>query len=131
MSYRHFYTQKRAATPEEWAKITEAFGKVVGAATDVRLKGLKVDHEAISFDGEDGHQVMRMTRTGEGKSFCVTGKTRDARQSYDVLVVALLALVEYLASGVWAIGSNGSPTDWVEGVSLARVATGIPVNSPV
>ena len=48
-----------------------------------------------------------------------------------MVVIALLALVERLAPGAWAIGSDGSPMDWVEGVSLARTATGIPVNSPV
>ena len=131
MAYRHFFTQRRDVTPEEWAKITEAFGKVVSAATDVRLNGLEVDHEVICFDGQDKYQVLRLCREGEGISRWVTGKTRDERQSYDVVVVALLTLAEYLAPGAWAIGSDGSPTDWVEGVSLARDATGIPVNSPV
>ena len=113
MPYRHFFTQKRAATPEEWARITEAFGKVVGAAADVRLKGLKVDHEVICFDGPEGHQVMRMTRTGEGKSMCVTGKTRDERQAY----------VEAKTPFIWAAMQRASQwsqeVGWVPGPSDA------------
>lgn len=135
MGYTHYFTQKRHATEEEWAKITHAFRELylnnnlpdIVVESDVPSPPL-IDKDSVVFNGvgDDGHETMALERKGEiGKfEFCKT-----ACKPYDTAVTALLALCHYYAPDAWEIRSDGGPLDWRPGLEAATTAIEAPVGS--
>ncbi len=135
MGYTHYFTQQRHATPDEWAKIVDLFGKIVEASDVPLLRDYDepdtrpdVTSNHIWFNGvdEDGHETMVLRREHEGFAFCKT-----ARKPYDEIVGALLAVAAHVASGVWEIGSDGDEEEWQAALKLAREAAGETIAYPV
>ncbi|KAJ4457639.1 hypothetical protein PAPYR_6895 [Paratrimastix pyriformis] len=126
MGYSHHWTQIRSGEDFEWQPICKDFRKMMVIA--LLSSPLPIqrerdndgppsisDHE-ISFSGigRNGCETMVLQRFGRGFQFCKT-----LQLPYDRVVTALFILAEYHAPGVWLIHS-GDPSDWQEGLELAR-----------
>jgi hypothetical protein len=129
MGYTHYFENKQDCPPEDWAKITEAFKRLQLTAiinNDPLLiqeeydsaSAPGVDGTGIWFNGieDDGHETFHLTREGSGRFNCC----KTAQKPYDRVVVAVLCLANFFASGVWDIGSDGDTEDWEAGLALAR-----------
>jgi len=137
MGYTHYFTQHKAATIGQWARIQDDFKKVAehkdcphiwGADYEDEASAPVIDGKEILFNG--GHETMHVTRKpgpqnpwekGEKGTFnfCKT-----ARKPYDSAVVALLVIMAHHAPEAWEIGSDGETDEWQEGLELAQRATG-------
>ena len=81
------------------------------------------DYEALVIDRRSD-RVRRSSR-GDRFSFCKT-----ARLPYDVVVVAVYAIVSERWPEAVEVSSDGHPHEWAAGVELARRATGREVPCP-
>ncbi|KAJ4458026.1 hypothetical protein PAPYR_6284 [Paratrimastix pyriformis] len=127
MGYTQYFTQLRPVEPLAWESICRDFRNMIAIALlndplpiqlsyDDASPPLISDNEII-FNGIGGNgcESMVLQREGSGFQFC---KTRQL--PYDRVVTALLILADYHAPGTWNIHSDGSSSDWREGLELAR-----------
>lgn len=109
-------------------KIIQTYSKVNGGIAGYTAHSKLMQYGGVVCNGKTGedcedfvlreHYMQNLEdRFGE---FCKTGQN-----PYDVLVVAcLIVLKHYLCDNI-AIDSDGTKTDWSEGLLLARKITGL------
>jgi hypothetical protein len=72
-------------------------------------------HFAFNGREDDGHETFYIAGDVRGFTFCKT-----ARKPYDVVVTAILCLCEFYTKGTFGVISDGEPSDWQDGLKLAR-----------
>lgn len=126
MGYSHYTGyQKRSFTVSEWKSIVTATkevikllpglimgfdgtGKPIANAKEIRFNGNAID--------DQGHETFCITKAKDPEfNFCKT-----ASKPYDVVVVAVLCIVNHFAPDVFQIGSDGNANDWAAGHELAQ-----------
>lgn len=133
MGYTHYFDTVKL-DEATWAAFTDAVKKVF--ATDALSsppvlrreydedKPPYVSAELIMFNGvseDEGHDTFWLPNAADSL-FCKT-----ARKPYDIAAVAVLCLYWHFAgklSGV-DIRSDGVRADWENGLTLAKIATGL------
>jgi hypothetical protein len=141
MGYTHYWYHdqaKGAISVEAWAKITADAKLIIAAAgaRNIRLwheydePGTEptVSSEQIFLNGAEGegYETFVLARLGDDFQFCKT-----ARQPYDVVVTAILAVAKEHAPDFLRISSDGDPEEWEDGLALAAQATGRVVPLPL
>jgi hypothetical protein len=124
-----------------WLKACTEASKVAKFAYDegiVSLSGYTAHAEIgryggihINGKGEDGHEDFllreRFKKAKEQWGFCKT-----AQKPYDLVVTAMLAVIEhYMGPELFSVSSDGWLDEWVNGVNLARVVLEIEVGLPI
>ena len=145
-TYMHRYKQTKAATVKQWTNIkadvelllanipptSESAGSTFAHLSLLLADGTgkpgtvpKVTTEEIALNGVEGkhdlsHESLWLTRTKNIEPeahYC-----RTARKPYDLVVCAVLLVLQHHAPGVWTITTDGTLEDWdparewVEGV---------------
>lgn len=135
MGYTHYW-RMTDADPLRWAAALEAACEIV-RASHVPLGDWEGNgspeadpFEGINFNGVggDGHESFCLPSPTETKpdfAFCKT-----AGKPYDVIVTAVLAAVESIAPECISVTSDGTWTDWEEGVMLASKVLGRSIPTP-
>ncbi len=127
MGYTQYMDQIKPAEPEAWQAICDDFRKMMATALLSQPLPIQrededggqplVDDTYIIFNGigNNGHETTVLQRDGKGFQFC-----KMARKPYDRAVTALLILADFHSPNTWLITSDGEPSDWQEGLELAR-----------
>lgn len=83
----------------------------------------------VNGKGEDGHETFILREhfnQNEAFSFCKT-----ARKEYDLVVVACLAVLKHRMGDAIEVSSDGTASEWVDGVEYARKVTGLKIKNPM
>lgn len=95
------------------------------------LNGETVDDNEVSFNGygTDSHESFVWSRNCPQPQSWMTGSTyfdccKTARKPYDTVVTALLVAVKKAYGDAVLISSDGSPSEWEDGLRLFEEATG-------
>jgi len=135
MGYTHYWDKKSEVDENEYKAALKDIAKIVNSKKNILAdgngdKGTKPTTAGeISFNGIDAnsHETFFLPKTaGEMKSFdfCKT-----ARKPYDVVVTACLCRLGEV-KGI-SVSSDGSPSEWKEGVELAAKVLGRKVSIPL
>lgn len=135
-TYRHSYKQLKAASAKAWTAIKNDVEKLLASlppnsesagAKFAQFTLMLADHsgkvgtnpivsdEEISLNGVSGkvdmsHESFWLTKaknTVEDANYC-----RTARKPYDLVVCAVLIVLQHHASGTWKISTDGTMEDW-------------------
>lgn len=87
-----------------------------------------VVEDTISLNGvgDESHETFGIGVGATDFNFCKT-----ARKPYDVVVTALLSLLKHHAPDKVSVSSDGYPSEWEDGVFLAREATDKDITCPL
>lgn len=122
MGYTVYYPQQRAFTDEEWQQIC---GRVEQIFVHAQSQGIElvdsmgepgtvpeVSHTEIAFNGsgDDAHESFYLPKTPSGDF----NFTKTAEKPYDVVVKAVLIIVEHIAPGALDLSCDGPASDWDE-----------------
>ena len=123
MGYTHYFGPM-SLTADQFLTVSNASKKVVEIATgemgvslayesDEQKRAPELSGDRIRFNGvgDEGHETFILEPTGD--EFCKT-----ARKPYDIAVVAILCLLHHY--GGTSVRSDGSPSDWKDGLALAQ-----------
>lgn len=143
MGYTHYWTLKKHVTAATWADVLTVARRIVATAGELGtvLAGPNGEGEPefgrdhFSFNGsaarftddgnDEAHEGLWIDRKRVkecdgaklGFGFCKT-----ARKPYDTAAAAILCALESLWPEHWGIGSDGTETEWQEGLALAKRA---------
>jgi len=124
MGYTHYFGPMDL-TENQFEKIRMASVRVVElAVVDLGLSLAierdddgppELSKERIRFNGvgDGGHETFILEP--RGNEFCKT-----ARKPYDIVVIAILCLLHHY--GGTSVRSDGSPSEWADGLALAQRA---------
>lgn len=137
MGYSHSWRPKGALDRETWLDALDFVHGVIAVAVadGIALAGGDghgkpvLTQDEILFNGraDQGYETFHILRVPELKrwadedpdykhfGFCKTG-----RRPYDVVVTAVLCILETVTGGHFRVSSDGSPEDWAPGLALAR-----------
>lgn len=126
MGYTHYFPQSEAFTTPEWDIIMTAAKAIIAAQPKGLICGPDgtgdpiVNEKQIALNGSEiddqGHESFIITKAKYPDfNFCKT-----AEKPYDVVVVAILCIVEHFAPGKLKISSDGNRADWQKGLNLAQ-----------
>jgi hypothetical protein len=140
MGYTHYFT--KTATDRDDALRFEMFANgvrtIINYATT--YDGIKIadgkgynegqweiTNEIVQFNGygEESHETFYWTLEGAGFNFCKT-----AHKPYDTVVTACLIHMKDVYGKLVDIGSDGGWSDWKDGATLYRNATGLTASTP-
>jgi len=134
MGYTHYFPQTRAFTNDEWVIIKMFATKLFDAKKNILANGMgdldtdpDMNSKYLSFNGigDEAHETFQVTKAWNKEfNFCKT-----ARKEYDIVVVAMLAIIDYIAPNVLTISSDGTKGDFYAGVKLAQEVVGTKFNS--
>jgi hypothetical protein len=129
MGYTHYFPQVNKCEDRDWRSIRLGMLEVLnskgipplagGLAEEDSVPDITDDRIWFNGVGKDSHETMAVYRDKLGSNFCKT-----SRKPYDVVVVALLCIMNHVAPYSWDIGSDGDKHEWEDGLALARSATG-------
>lgn len=135
MGYTHFFTQERVVTKPEWQNIAVDVRKLfyaspVPLADGIATEGSRpeVDEHKIWFNGRspEDFETFFLERDSSGsRREWDDGKfpfnfTKTGRRPYDLIVVAVLCIVDFYAKNAYNISSNGNSLEWQAGLEFAR-----------
>lgn len=129
MGYSHYFKAIKPVPDDKWDAVLEAKDKIVKFASDF------VDIDDLSFlkdiningVGDDAHENLYIDPEALSPfSFCKT-----ARKPYDVVIVAILCVINDICGDCFKITSDGDREDWEAGRALASDALGDFYNIPV
>lgn len=125
MGYTHYWTPETTIDAAVWEKITKATIGVLSMAKDMGVtivgghgdEGTKpeITDKFIVLNGIPCHESLYLEPNHTGFAFCKT-----AFKEYDVVVTAVLCLVEHLTGNAFQVSSDGTPEEWAEGLALAN-----------
>ena len=145
MGYTHYFDQKLPAHPARWDKAIRdihalldnlpehsmsAGGYYADDPLEIEVKSINADE--IRINGKDGpedlgHEDFLIRRVSEGQlSFCKT-----ARKPYDLVVCAILIVLDDYLPGVYEIKSDGTTDEWMAAKTWASNVLGRPMFLPV
>lgn len=131
MGYAHYFKQIKPVPADQWDEVLEAKDKIVKfkeGLIDIEDDSLNGDLN-INGVGEDSHENLYIdpdhNKIGEFQ-FCKT-----ANKPYDVVVVAILCVINDICHGCFKITSDGDRDDWKAGRELASAALGDFYDIPV
>lgn len=142
MGYTHYFPQQKECPLDQWAALKadvlrlydqrpDSFESAGQSSTGrltlcdgwgevelteaAQLFRVEAEGESLFFNGDDregrgqAYETMMLTQYHTpGFAFCKT-----ARKPYDWFVVACLLLAAKHCPGVWKIGTDGDPDDWL------------------
>lgn len=120
MGYTHYWRPKKPPTDAQWQDITDGFKKL--QTLGLLTKALPIQREyddpnspevgqdGIIFNGigNAGHETFYVERNTEAAFNCC----KTARKPYDMVVMAVLLLMDHFAPEVWRISSDGGRSEW-------------------
>ena len=123
MGYTHYWRQKRAFTPEEWARIRTEFQRIYSAAIKtIRLDDVEATDDFIAFNGlapdEDCETLVLERVPTPQQHFSDTERLKERRDGifhfcktrqypYDAVVVSILAAARHIAPDAITVSSDG------------------------
>ena len=119
--------QKVVRKLAEWNRNTHGSSLMSGFTAHCKpgeYGGLNVG--ATKDEGGENFIMREHFSENDTQNFCKTN-----RYSYDVAVVACLAILKYRLGDNIQVGSDGSNTEWDEGVQLARQVLKRKVPNPI
>jgi hypothetical protein len=140
MGYTHYF--RKTHENREDSRMFDMFGQGVRTIIEYATKydGIQIadgqgEHldkwevtdELIRFNGygEDSHETFYWVPDGGELNFCKT-----AHKPYDTVVTACLLHLKDVYGDSVSIGSNGGWSDWKDGATLYRNATGLTASTP-
>ena len=139
MGYTHYWNPREGTSvaPEVWAKITHAVEGVLRIATvkGIRLVGPSgeagtepvVNWQEIGLNGKPGCETLFLRREpkpapwrAEDPEFACFAFCKTRQNPYDVVVTAILVILEHFTDGAFRVASDGEPHKWKAGLELAR-----------
>ena len=141
MGYTHYFTRKSetrddALRFEMFARgartIIEYATKYDGIALagwDGEVEGAwEITDEVVRFNGlgADSHETFAWGMDSSGFNFCKT-----AYKPYDAVVTACLIHLKDIYGEAVSIGSDGDWSEWRDGATLYRNATGLTAENPM
>lgn len=150
MGYTHYWRHHRKLSRPDWDRLVDVIQRILATARADGLQ-LSIDHDGTPLSAhdllspitQDGDTGPVFSLNGAGYETCETFtvfKNRPAPQlnekgrnrffdfcktrqlPYDTAVTAVLCVFESLFPKHVDVSSDGSPSDWVEGLDLARRA---------
>ncbi len=125
MGYTHYWETRKRPTSKQWDKIQKAVASLLNSDNIMGLVQYESDKatppivsaEVIRFNGidEKGHETFYLDREPTGFEFCKT-----AEKPYDIVVTAVLVIVEGYAPDCYSVTSDGMAADWDSGLALAQ-----------
>jgi hypothetical protein len=109
-------------------QIAEQKGIELADPTGEHLGAWRVDGDSVRLNGygEDSHESFFWYKVcSNSYDFCKT-----ARKPYDVVVTALLLAAQEAYGSAVTISSDGSPSEWEDGLRLFYQATGLVATVP-
>ena len=119
MGYTHYW-KSEDLNEKKFKQAIKSMHLVLDRQKDILEIPKKRSSDSLSFNGigEDGHEDFFLA-LNLNFNFCKT-----ARKPYDIAVVACLCILEHFCPDA-AVSSDGHPDEWLDGLQLAREATGI------
>jgi hypothetical protein len=108
------------ATKYDNIQIADGMGDSLGA--------YEISDELVKFNGygADSHETFYWGMDASGFNFCKT-----ARKPYDAVVTACLIHLKDVFGDAVSIGSDGDWSEWRDGATLYRNATGLTAENPM
>jgi hypothetical protein len=93
-----------------------------------KLGKWEISDELVAFNGysDDSHETFYWGADARGFNFCKT-----ARKPYDAVVTACLIHLKDVFGDAVSIGSDGDWSEWRDGATLYRNATGLTAENPM
>ncbi len=119
MGYTHYWKSENL-NEKKFKQAIKSMRLVLEQQKDILEIPKKRSSDSLSFNGigEDGHEDFFLA-LNLNFNFCKT-----ARKPYDIAVVACLCILEHFCPDA-GVSSDGHPDEWLDGLQLAREATGI------
>ncbi|SPQ97653.1 Uncharacterized protein PBTT_05547 [Plasmodiophora brassicae] len=148
MDSTHYFPARRPVTADEWARIVGAAERIVkmspvplAGSTGERGTSPVVSETMVAFNGvgdDAGHAFVLAAPDAERDLLPALDPTQAAfhvcrteERPYDTVVKAVLAAVEHIAPGAFAIMSDHAERHWHDGLELASAALGCKVPFPI
>jgi len=99
----------------------------IADAMGERLDMFEINEDSVSFNGygADAHETFFWNKEAVGVNFCKT-----AYKPYDAVVTACLIHLKDVYGDAIEIGSDGDWSEWRDGATLYRNATGLTAENP-
>jgi hypothetical protein len=111
-------------------QVADAYGERVG--------GWQIDNDAVRFNGygKDAHETFTFERVCPKPQSWMTDTSyfdccKTARKPYDTVVTAMLVAVSQAYGDTVQVSSDGSPSEWEDGLRLFEEATGNYATAPL
>jgi len=119
MGYTHYWKSENL-NEKKFKQAIKSMRLVLKQQKDILEIPKKRSSDSLSFNGieEDGHEDFFLA-LNLNFNFCKT-----ARKPYDIAVVACLCILEHFCPDA-GVSSDGHPDEWLDGLQLAREATGL------